>query len=94
MKSTSLSQSGLLLKVDCALCVCVRSVAGVGPASHVKSAQEQKCLLGEYCLSGWLGGGGGLSIKGEGCWWIIRVQFECFVISVSLICFGICYFWP
>lgn len=27
------------------------------PASHVKIAQEQKCVLGEYCLSGRLMGG-------------------------------------
>lgn len=30
------------------------------PASHVKIAQEQKCVLGEYCLSGRLMGGGRL----------------------------------
>lgn len=58
MKSLPPSLSGLLLlKVDGDLRVRTPSVSVVRPlasppASHVKSAQEQKCLLGEYCLCG------------------------------------------
>ena len=73
-KSLSPYPSGLLLKVDLDLCACARtlSVLGVGPlasppASHVKRAQEQKCLLGEYhCLCGRSTGGGGVGMDGRG----------------------------
>lgn len=58
MKSLHQSLSGLLLlKVDGDLHARTLSVTGVRPlapplASHVKSAKEQKCLLGKCCLCG------------------------------------------
>lgn len=56
MRSGALSLSGLLpLKLDGEPRLRTLGVSGAGPsasppASHVKGAQEQKCLLGEYCL--------------------------------------------
>lgn len=92
MRSAALYLSGLLpQRLDGDPRCRTPSNLGVGPSasspvSHVKGAQEQKCLLGEQCRQHRLSRRRGEGMEGKGLEWIMGVQFVC-----SFICFGICY---
>lgn len=79
MRSEALYLSGLLpQRLDREPRFRTLSILGVGPSassptSHVKGAQEQKCLLGEYCRRHRWSRRRGEGMEGKGLEWIMRV---------------------
>lgn len=79
MRSEALYLSGLLpQRLDREPRFRTLSILGVGPSassptSHVKGAQEQKCLLGEYYRRHRWSRRRGEGTEGKGLEWIMRV---------------------
>lgn len=79
MRSEALYLSGLLpQRLDREPRFRTLSILGVGPSassptSHVKGAQEQKCLLGEYCCRHRWSRRRGEGMERKGLEWIMRV---------------------